>query len=130
MTELLPLLKECNRVLIPDGTIWLSCPDMEKVCMGYASDKGKALLVDKASRVPGYSVGSAPPQQAINELFHQDGEHKNLFDFELLSWVLTKAGFTGIQKIEESDFLKAFPEFPERKDDLQSLYVTAKKPEN
>lgn len=125
--ELLPLLRECFRVMKKDGQIWLSCPDMEKVCNGYVTDKGQALLNDKASRVPGYDLSKAPVQQVINELFHQDGEHKNLLDFELLKWILEQAGFIAVTKVDEGQFLHAFPEFPERKDDLQTLYVSAKK---
>jgi predicted SAM-dependent methyltransferase len=125
--ELIPLLRECNRVMKKGGEIWLSCPDMGKVCRGYGTDKGADLLKDKASRVPGYDLGSAPVQQVINELFHQDGEHRNLFDFELLKWVLERAGFSSVTDVDESKFLAAFPEFLERKDDLQTLYVSAKK---
>ena len=35
--ELQPLLSELNRCLANDGEIWLSCPDLSKVCNLYAS---------------------------------------------------------------------------------------------
>jgi len=124
--ELIPLFKECYRVLREGGEIWLSCPDMERVCGDYIKDKGVALIEDKKTRVPGYySFVQAPPQHAINELFHQDGEHKNLFDFELLEWTLKRAGFTVVKKANESLLLQRFPEFPQRLDDYQALYVCA-----
>ena len=125
--ELLPLLIECKRVLKQGGQIWLSCPDMEKVCLRYVEDKGAVLFADKSIRVPGYTTNGAPIQQTINDLFHQNGEHKNLFDFELLEWALAKAGFKDIVRCQESSILVAFPEFPNRGDDLQSLYVCATK---
>lgn len=66
-----------------------------------------------------------PPQEMINRIFHQGGEHKNLFDFELLSWALKKAGFGSGEQVGEADFLNCFPEFPRRADDYHSLYVRA-----
>ena len=55
-------------------------------------------------------------------LLHRPG---NLFDFELLEWALTSTGFQDVRRISEADLLARFPEFPERGDDLQSLYVRA-----
>jgi hypothetical protein len=63
----------------------------------------------------------------INELFHQHGEHKNLFDFNLLSYVLEKCGFKRVQEITESTFLQKYPSFPSRNDEEQSLYICARK---
>ena len=116
--ELIPLLKESNRVLEKSGEIWLSCPDMEKVCASYFDDKAIGLINDRKSRWPDFKMPDFPSQHMINLLFHQTGTHKNLFDF-----ILNKTGFEKVNKVKESDFLERFPECPKRNDDLQSIYV-------
>ncbi len=123
--ELLPLLCEVHRILKPGGSVWLSCPDIRKVCQSYVSTGMDDLLEDRLTRWPKYSLRGAPSRHLINELFHQQGEHLNLFDFELLSWALYSCKFDSVVRIEESDLLKRFPEFPARNDDRQSLYVCA-----
>ena len=123
--ELIPLLKELGRVLRPGGEIWLSCPDIEKLCRSYIDYRMTDLLEDRAKRWLAFSLGEVPTVHLINHLFHQDGEHKNLFDFELLEWTLKKAGFVNIEHVTEADLLAHFPEFPRRDDDLQTLYVKA-----
>lgn len=122
--ELLPLIKELSRVMKSGGVIWLSTPDLEKVCMAY-QNKANTLIEDRKSRFPNFSMNGIPPQHFINDLFHQNGQHKNLFDFEMIKWMLEKDGFKNCERIKEADLLKAMPAFPERKDDLQSVYVKA-----
>ncbi len=82
-SELIPLLHEIHRVLRPGGELWLSTPDLARVCQGYLDDGGNALLEDRKKRWTSFSLGDAPTPQLINHLFHQDGEHRNLLD---LSW--------------------------------------------
>ncbi len=122
--ELLPLLSELKRILQPEGQIWLSCPDMEKICRFYLDGRMNELVEDRISR-DDYSLQGAPAQQIINDLFHQWGEHKNLFDFEILKWALEKAGFAGVRRVNEAHLLQRFPGFPARHDDKQTLYVMA-----
>lgn len=126
-SELLPLLKELNRTLKSGGELWLSCPDMQKICEQYSLDRGADLLADRHSRFPDFTLEGLPVQHMINDLFHQNGEHKNLFDFDLMKDVLTKAGFNSSSRSCESDFLQRFPEFPSRNDDFVSLYMVAVK---
>ena len=63
----------------------------------------------------------------VNEIFYQSGEHKNLFDFDLIYYVLKNIGFKNVIQIQEKDLLQKFKEFPIRNDDEQSLYVFASK---
>ncbi|NGO79795.1 methyltransferase domain-containing protein [Streptomyces sp. YC504] len=123
--HLLPLLSELRRVLTDDGAVWLSCPDLEKVCVSYVEDRGRTLLEDRRSRYPAFTLGGVPTQHIVNDLFHQRGGHRNLFDFDLLAWALEEAGFSKVERVKEGDLLSVFPEFPERRDDAQSLYVVA-----
>jgi predicted SAM-dependent methyltransferase len=123
--ELLPVLSELRRVVRPGGEIWLSCPDMEKICRLYSSGHADELVAHRMSRDGRYSTQGAPSQQIVNDLFHQWGTHKNLFDFGLLKWALESAGFSGVRRVSEADLLERFPGFPARRDDLVTLYVAA-----
>jgi predicted SAM-dependent methyltransferase len=123
-SELMPLLREFRRVLRPGAQIWLSCPDMEKVCRAYIDERLPEYLADRQTRDE-YSLQGAPISQMVNDLFHQYGGHKNLYDYPLLKWALETTGFTNVKQIAEADLLEAFPEFPDRNDDHQTLYVSA-----
>lgn len=123
--ELKPLLRDLKRVMKPGGAIWLSCPDMEKVCQGYIRDRGTSLLKDIQSRHPKFDLGGAPQSHVINHLFHQKGEHKNLFDFELLQHVLISCGFSNVIRASEDEMRRNLESFPIRGDDHLSLYVVA-----
>ena len=126
LSELIPFLRDLHRVSKPGGEIWLSTPDMEKVCQGYIDDKGLTLKIDRFDRNDTLELhGSVPAQHIINVLFHQGGEHKNLYDLDLLTWALKEAGFSDCQRTSETDFLVRFPEFPTRGDNWVSLYVYA-----
>ena len=124
-TELLPLLCEVHRVLIPDGEIWLSCPDIEKICRSYLEHNMNDLVEDRVRRFPKFSLDGVPSSHMINLIFCQGIQHKNLFDYKLLKWMLTRSGFKNVEKVKEADLLKRCPAFPPRNDDLQSIYVRA-----
>ncbi len=121
--ELEPLLKELHRCMKEGGEIWLACPDMEKVCRNYMEDGGASLVKDRISRHKNFSMNGVPDQHIINILFHQNYEHRNLFDFELLKWLMEKTGFSNITKESESSFNTRCPDIPQRHDDYMALYV-------
>jgi predicted SAM-dependent methyltransferase len=123
--ELIPFLCEVRRVLRPSGEVWLSCPDMETICRMYADGRSAKLVADRVNRGARYSTQGAPPQQIVNDLFHQWGEHKNLLDFDMAVWVLRRTGFINIRRVREADLLERFPGFPVRGDDVMTLYVAA-----
>jgi predicted SAM-dependent methyltransferase len=123
--EALPLLREVRRVLRAGGELWVSCPDIEKICRSYLAYEMKDLVADRQNRMPDFNLGGAPSSQMANHLFHQDGEHVNLFDWPLLEWILREAGFSGVRRVTEADLLARFPGFPERRDESQTIYVAA-----
>lgn len=126
-SQLKPLLKEIVRVLAPGGEAWLTCPDMEAICRSYLADGGATLLKDRQKRWPDFSLNGLPAQHMVNVLFHQAGEHVNLFDMPLLEHILKEAGFARVDRVKESDLLERFPGFPLRDDDDISLVVRATK---
>lgn len=126
-SELIPLFREIKRVLKPGGELWLSTPDMEKICRSYLEDGGTKLIADRRSRMPGFNMKGYPDSQYMNVIFFEWGRNQNLFDFPLLNFVLRRAGFEDGRRASERDLLKRFPDFPPRRDDYQSLYVCAAK---
>ena len=125
--ELKPLLNELGRVLKKDGELWLACPDIKKICDSYAAAKCGDLVAARQVRWPSYSLQGLPSSQFMNDIFHQSGQHKNLFDFELLQAVLVGEGFSDIEEVDENALLERFNGFPARNDDEQTLYVKAVK---
>ena len=136
-SELLPLLTELSRVLVPGGELWLSCPDMEKLCRSYLEHRMRDLVEDRERRSRLHwkrpwtldaevGIAGVPTSQMLNSVFYQGHEHRNLFDFELLEWALRRSGFTEVERTDETAWLERFPEFPSRGDDAQSLYVRAR----
>ena len=77
------------------------------------------------SLVKEVGIEGVPSSHMVNSIFYQDYEHRNLFDFSLLKWVLNICGFTDVERVDEKSLLERFPEIPERNDDKQSLYVRA-----
>lgn len=127
-SDLPALLKELHRVIKPAGILWISFPDMEKVCLSYIKDKGEALLEGRLTRYPPNWLNKVPNHHIINEFFNQGGEHKNLLDLDFARWLLQEAGFINIEAADEGKFLREFCQFPPRKDDDVSLYVRCEKP--
>jgi predicted SAM-dependent methyltransferase len=123
----LELLQECHRMLRPNGRIWLSCPDLETMCNAYLTDRCRKIDRGLKRHWPHGHLPDFPVQHRINYYFHQGGEHRNLLDFAMLSWALNYAGFREIKRVREAELLAAYPEFPPRNDDFESIYVMATK---
>jgi predicted SAM-dependent methyltransferase len=126
--QVIDLFFDCFRLLQPGGRITLSCPDMEKLCRAYLEDGCAAIDKGLKRHWPRADLPGFPLQHRLNYYFHQAGQHKNLMDFGMLKWALEHAGFTEVQHVQEADLLAAYPEFPPRRDDFESLYVTARRP--
>lgn len=126
--ELVPLLRDLFRMAKSGAELWLCCPDLEKACRAYAVDHGLTLYQDALTRGGIVLPEGMPVQHYINDLFHQDGSHKNLYDLELMTWALESAGFSNCERVTEGEMLNRFSEFPPRRDDVQSIYIRAIKP--
>jgi predicted SAM-dependent methyltransferase len=126
--QVIALFHDCMRMLRPGGTVWFSTPDLEKMIAAYVQDRCATLDRGLKRHWPHADAPGFPVQHRINYYFHQGGEHRNLMDFGMLEWALRDAGFTGIRRSDEADFLSEYPDFPARNDDFESIYVTARKP--
>lgn len=126
--EVFPALHEVYRVLKSGGEFWVSTPDMEKLLKYYFEDGCNKLHEYVMRRDPLSLPDGVPKRFVVNRLFYQRGEHKNLFDFELLKWTLETCGFTDVKRVNEADLLKRFPGFPARDDEIELLAVHCIKP--
>jgi len=121
------VMREVFRVLKPSGELWISTPDMAKICSHYLRDGAHDLFAYVQGRDPLSMPKDVPERFVVNTLFFQRGYHRNLFDFELLSWLLEQAGFTDVRRVTEADLLKRFPSFPPRNDEMEVLSVCGTK---
>lgn len=125
--ELKRFLSECFRILNVGGEMYLSTPDLTKICLDYVNTGGEKLLKDRMDRVESYCNKNRPASRMLNDLIFQNGQHRCIFDYKLLRYELEQAGFKEITEIREVDFNVKFPEFKPRRDDLYTLYVVARK---
>lgn len=89
--EVLPALRECHRILKPDGRLMLAVPDMERICR---------LMVHEAATVQ-------VQYQLMRMLFGGQTDdwdyHKAGFTPELLAGFLGNAGFDAVQRVDRFD---------------------------
>jgi predicted SAM-dependent methyltransferase len=89
--EVLPALKECHRILIPEGKLLLAVPDMEAICR---------LILHEAATVQ-------VQYQLMRMLFGGQTDewdyHKTGFTAELLAGFLGNAGFNEVRRVDRFD---------------------------
>ena len=122
---LLNFLKDLHRVMKPYGRIWLSCPDLESICKAYVEDRCATIDWGLKRHWPHASAKGFPTQHRINFFFHQWGEHRNLYDLEMVTWALHNADFNEVRRVSETDLIQIYPEIPPRENDTTSLIVSA-----
>ncbi len=115
--EAMSFLAESFRVLAPGGLFSVGVPDTELCLRAYAA--GNFSPQDLGLPAVDWCT---TPMQSLNFLFHQGGEHKQLYDFATLAKVLQTAGFTEIRRREFDPSLDS----EDRR--VGTLYVDARKP--
>jgi len=115
--EAMTFLSESFRVLAPGGLFSVGVPDTELCLRAYLNgdfSPGSLGLLEVE--------WCTTPMQYLNFLFHQGGEHKQLYDFTTLAKVLQNAGFCDIARREFDPSLDS----EDRR--IGTLYVNARKP--
>mmetsp|Transcript_30207 Transcript_30207/g.59123 ORF Transcript_30207/g.59123 Transcript_30207/m.59123 type:complete len:301 (+) Transcript_30207:35-937(+) len=137
--ELIPALRDLRRCCKDNAQVWISCPDLAAICQSYVEDKGETLRGFWQNMVHLYApkqpdmivcekrfdVHKMPTQFMVNLYMHQFSQHRNLYDYDIMKWILEKSGFHMVERKVEADFLKVAVGFAARKDDKESLYVCA-----
>jgi len=110
-------LKECHRLLRPDGVLRIAVPDFGRYLLDYARD-GHYI----AQTMPG-----RPTQLlALAEIAYGYG-HRSIWDHSTLILFLAEVGFDRISQCEfAQSSLETPPDSENRRE--QSLYVEARKP--
>jgi len=129
-TELLPMLRDLIRVCKNGAIVYLTCPDLEKWCRSYMQDRGASILAGR-EKMGILEKGlldkypTMPIAQILNECFFQGTEHRNIFDFDLLKWILETAGYVDVTRISDAEFAAQVPDFIKRADGFEVLAVRA-----
>jgi predicted SAM-dependent methyltransferase len=123
----MPLMKEVHRVLQPGGTLILSTPDMHKIASSYVNGGISSLIEARRKRFNKFSLLGFPESHYLNILWHQGGEHKNLFDYNLLKFICEKSGFIDVFETSETRLIEAYPEILPRNDSEHTIVIRAQK---
>jgi len=92
-------LKSCYRCLKKNGVLRIVVPDTERFLRAYQSCEKNAwgaLNWDLNDLPEGFYTA----MDIINHIFRQSGEHMYAYDFQTLSLLLKRAGFSNIRKTE------------------------------
>ncbi|MDQ6749548.1 MAG: methyltransferase domain-containing protein [Actinomycetota bacterium] len=95
--KLLPALREWHRVLAPGGRVQVHVPNAPELTQSFFDSP-----VDEKWRTMGALLGMYchPGVRSPDEL-EVPSDHQLMFDWEMLSWVLTTAGFSSVVDLTE-----------------------------
>lgn len=98
------MLKECQRILKPGGTIRIATPDLE-VLIGLYKPEGNALAERYIQWITDNFLNDLNTYKSsfvINNAFRNWG-HQFLYDGDLLQETMEEAGFTNIRRCAQSE---------------------------
>jgi predicted SAM-dependent methyltransferase len=123
--ELPALLKDCLRVLQPDGVLRIIVPDAERYLHAYCRQD---LSGFRELAVPNPFPEDLPTRMdVINHVFHQWHEHRWGYDFETLAHRLRTAGFGRVERMRYRESLDPKLAHDREEHAPYSLYVDALK---
>lgn len=117
--DMYKLLRECLRVLKPEGIFEAAVPDMRPYIEAYFKPRGSLIIPEKSLYTPAWHFFSNIDY--INYMGSLDGIHKWMFDDENLPLIIENAGFRNVKLREFKEGL----DMQERKH--ESIYVEAVK---
>lgn len=115
-------LRECFRVLEPNGIFRVGVPDTLLPLLDYAGVGDGGWLQACKNREFWRPEWCKTRLDHVNYHFRQDTEHRYAYDFETMENVLREAGFIEIKQCEFD------PVFDTKSRELGTLYVNARKP--
>jgi predicted SAM-dependent methyltransferase len=119
-TEQVPTLRELRRVLESGGVLRLVLPDLDKGIRAYLTDDRDYFMI------PDADVRSTGAKFVTQMLWY--GWSKMLFTFDLVSELLTDAGFSQVNRCSYRQTASRFPEIVELDSrERESLFVEAVK---
>ncbi len=124
-------LSECYRVLMPRGVIRIIVPDGEGYLRAYCADGWAALGEMRKMTTAGSDVGFGwrynTKMELINYVFRQGLQHRFIYDYPTLAYILKRAGFATViaQRFGVSRMPEHAIDMPERAS--ESVYAEAVK---
>jgi predicted SAM-dependent methyltransferase len=122
--EVMPVLRECLRVLEPGGELRIIVPDAARYIAAYAT--GDTAFFDAMRTLGGAETPFETDIEIVNQAFRMGGDHQFAWDFTVMQKRLEAAGF---EHVEETGYDPV--RFIDQGDDWrqrESLYVVAYKP--
>lgn len=88
-------LRECLRVLVPDGRVSVGVPNARLCMEDYVKGDRKQWLSVRDRYHPKWCT---TPMHSANYIFRQDGEHKYAYDEETLIELVKNCGFSNVKE--------------------------------
>jgi predicted SAM-dependent methyltransferase len=124
-------LDECHRVLKRGGVLRLILPDAGKYLFGYTETGWEHLSairpLDEGNVDHYYKCQYRTKMELINMVFRQGHRHKYAYDFETLTFLLSKYGFFQIFQQKYNQTLMPELKIDSAERATESLYVDAVK---
>jgi len=124
-------LSECFRVLKPGGAIRIIVPDGEGFLRAYCEEGWAAFGKKREMAEDQIDVGFGwrynTKMELVNFIFRQDIQHRFIYDYPTLEYVLRRAGFTKV--MQQSFGVSIVPELAidMRERETESVYAEAVK---
>ncbi len=118
--ELMPLLHECHRVLVPGGKLTLGVADAGRAFRAYAAGAGVFYRDKYWANVRPQFIRA--PMDELNWLIYMGGTHRHMFDARTLRMRLEEVGFSAVQQ------RPADPAIDDPGRAHQTIYLRASKP--
>ncbi len=134
-TDKIPsFLSELYRVLIPEGILRITCPDLELFVRMYHENNEEffaPILERFAARREGNmnkhwlvrTKGGAFNTRAVHRFFH----HRWMYDFETLDWCLREVGFRDVVRQQFRQSLIEETDLDSESHQMETLYLDAVK---